>query len=209
MRRRRVLFGALAAVVAALVLSQLLLPRYLEGRAEDRLTERGGRATVSLSAFPALRLLGSGGDRIEVRGAALSVGLGARRERVLDRLDGFDEVDVEVVDLRAGPFLGRSFSLARAGSKKAPYTLRLRAEVTARGLSEYAAESLGGALGGLLGELTREALPLDGEPIPVRLDAQLESRDGRAEVVAGGGSVAGIPAGPLAEALAVAVAARL
>ena len=208
MRRRRVLFGALAAVVAALVLSQLLLPRYLEGRAEDRLTERGGRATVSLSAFPALRLLGSEGDRIEVRGQALSVGLGVRRERVLDRLDGFDEVDVEVVDLRAGPFLGRSFSLARAGSE-APYTLRLSAEVTARGLSEYAAESLGGALGGLLGELTRGALPLDGEPIPVRLDAQLESRDGRAEVVAGGGSVAGIPAGPLAEALAVAVAARL
>ena len=208
MPRRSVLIGTGAGVAAALLVSQLALPLYLEGRAEDRLTGRGGSAEVSLSALPAARLLGSDGDRIEVRGQALDIELGGDRERVLDRLDGFDEVDVELTDLRAGPFRGETFSLARARDSST-YSLRLSAVVTGRGLAEYAASSIGGALATLLRDLTSDEFPLEREPIPVKLDAELLSRDGRAEVVSGGGSVAGIPAGPLAEAMAEAVAARL
>ncbi len=208
MRHGRLLIGTGLAVLGALALTQLLLPRYVERRTEERLTEAGGAADVSVSAFPAVRLLRSDGDRIRVRSERLAIELGDDREPVLERLDGFDEVDVEVRDLRAGPFTGQTFRLTRAGGSET-YALRLSATVTARGLSEYAAATLGGGLGALVMGLSSQLLAPDGAPIPIELDAELASRDGRAELVSGGGTVAGVPAGPLAEALAGAVAARL
>ncbi len=207
MRHGRLLIGTGLAVLGALALSQLLLPRYVERRTAERLTEGGGAAEVSVSAFPALRLLRTDGDRIQVRSERLTIDLGDR-EPVLERLDGFDEVDVEVRDLRAGPFTGETFSLTRAEGS-GTYALRLSATVTARGLSDYAAATLGGGLGALLMGLSGQLLAPGGAPIPIQLDAELASRGGRAELVSGGGTVAGVPAGPLAEALAGAVASRL
>jgi hypothetical protein len=52
-------------------------------------------------------------------------------------------------------------------------------------------------------------LPFDDEPVPVSIRAQVRSQDGRAEVVDASGDVAGLPAGPVAEALAGAVAGAL
>ncbi len=207
MRHGRLLIGTGLALLGALALTQLLLPRYVERRTAERLTEGGGRAEVSVSAFPALRLLRTDGDRIQVRSERLTIDLGDRVP-VLERLDGFDEVDVEVRDLRAGPFTGDTLSLTRAEGSET-YSLRLSATVTARGLSDYAAATLGGGLGALLMGLSGQLLAPGGAPIPIMLDAELASRDGRAELVAGGGTVAGVPAGPLAEALAGAVASRL
>lgn len=208
MRHGRLLVGTGLAVLGAVALTQLLLPRYVERRTEERLTEGGGAAEVAVDAFPALRLLRSHGDRIQVRSERLTIELDGDQDRVLERLDGFDEVDVEVRDLRAGPFTGETFSLTRSEGSET-YELRLSATVTARGLSEYVAATLGGGLGTLLMGLSSQLLAPDGAPIPIRLDAELASRGGRAELVSGGGTVAGVPAGPLAEALAGAVASRL
>ncbi len=207
MRHGRLLIGTGLALLGALALTQLLLPRYVERRTAERLTEGGGAAEVSVSSFPALRLLRADGDRIQVRSERLTIELGDRVP-VLERLDGFDEVDVEVRDLRAGPFTGDTLSLTRAEGSET-YALRLSATVTARGLSDYAAATLGGGLGALLMGLSGQLLAPGGAPIPIRLDAELASRGGRAELVSGGGTVAGVPAGPLAEALAGAVASRL
>jgi hypothetical protein len=110
--------------------------------------------------------------------------------------------------MSAGPFAVRNVILRRRSSG-APYSLVLSASVTARALSTYAGNELAGPLGGLVGRLAGDAVPFAAEPIPVELDAQIRSRDGRAELQSVAGSVAGLPAGPLAAAIAAAIAGRL
>lgn len=205
---RRAWIGLLAALAAALVASQLALPPYLEGRIADRLTERGGSADVSLSALPGLRLLAGDGDRIEVAGSGLRVELAGERPALFEKLDGFGAVDVRLADVRAGPFDTRSFRLARPGGSRA-YRLTVSATTSLRELSAYAGSRLAGPLGGAAGRLAGEALPLARRPLPLELDVEIESRDGRPRIVSGAGSVAGLPAGPLAEAIAGAIVARL
>ena len=72
-----------------LVACQLLLPELAERQVEGRLERDGGSADVSLGAFPAPRLLFGDGDSFEVEGSGVTVDV-ERRERVLERLDGFD-----------------------------------------------------------------------------------------------------------------------
>ncbi len=90
MRRPVVVAGiALAFLLLALVASQLIVPAYLENRAENRLTEGGGEVSVDIDALPALRLLFNRGKRIEVRGNGLDIPLEGVRGRVFDDLDRF------------------------------------------------------------------------------------------------------------------------
>jgi hypothetical protein len=205
---RRALLIAAAAIVLLLIASQLFVPPYLEHRAEKRLTEKGGHADVTIDAFPALRLLWNDGHRIKVRGDGLHVALlGAGGGQVFGELDRFDQADVQLSRMSAGPFAVRHVSLKRNGSDK-PYTMVLSASVTAQALSSYAGDQIGGPLGGLVGRLAGGVVPFSGEPIPVEVDAQIRSRDGRPELQAVDGSIAGLPAGPLAAALAAAIAGR-
>jgi hypothetical protein len=205
--RRAVLITA-AAIVALLVLSQLLVPPYLEHRAEKRLTAHGGHATVSIDALPAARLLFHDGDEIKVRGEGLHVQLTDRRMNVFRELDRFDRADVRLTRMSAGPFSVNRVAIARSSSSR-PYAFSLRASVTARDLSSYAGSQLAGGLGGFLGRLGSDVVPFSSEPIPVRIDAAIRSNGGQPELQNVAGSVAGVPAGPLASAIAAAVADRL
>ena len=45
--------------------------------------------------------------------------------------------------------------------------------------------------------------------VPVKLDMQLTSENGRIQVVSGGGTVAGVPTGSLAELLTAAIVVKL
>src|SRR5437764_14242550 len=101
---RRVLLIGAGIAILLIVLSQLLLPLYLEGRVEDRLTEHGGKADVSLKALPALTLLSSSGSEAKVRGTGLSLDLNGGGDKPLDHLDGFGKVDVDVKASTVGPF---------------------------------------------------------------------------------------------------------
>jgi hypothetical protein len=206
---RRLLFVALGIVVL-LVLSQLLVPPYLEHRAEKRLTEKGGHADVQIDAVPALRLLFDDGRRIKVRGDGLHVEIlhGNGSRKVFDELDRFQEADVRFTRMSAGPFAVRNVTLARHASDD-PYSVVISASVTARALSTYAGDQIAGPLGGLLGRLAGGAVPFSSEPIPVEVDADIRSRDGRPEIVHVDGSVLGLSAGPLASAIASAIASRL
>ncbi|HKP89969.1 MAG TPA: hypothetical protein VJT75_08345 [Thermoleophilaceae bacterium] len=206
---RRLLYVALG-IVALLVLSQLLVPPYLEHRAEKRLTEKGGHANVDIDAVPALRLLFDDGKRIEVRGDGLHVEIlnGPNSRRVFDELDRFEEADVRLVRMSAGPFAVRSVRLTRNGPED-PYSVVISASVTARALSAYAGKELAGPFGALVGRLAGGTLPFSSERIPVEVDADIRSRDGRPEIVSVDGSVLGLSAGPLASAIASAIASRL
>jgi len=206
---RRVLFAliGLATVLLALVATQVLVPSYLERRAENRLTEGGGEATVDIDALPAVVLLWDRGKRIEVRGERLDIPLEGERGRVFDELDRFAEADVRLDRLTAGPLRIARFSLTR-GDHGRPYNLAVSATVTTSDLGDYAGRQLG-PLTGFLCRLGAALLPFSTAPIPVELDAEVESDDGRAVVLSVDGAVAGLPADPLVAALAAAIANRL
>lgn len=200
------LSGLIVAALAILVLAaQFVVPGIGEGQIEDRLTENGGSASAQLSATPAVRLLWGDGDRIEVTGSDLDLDLSENPE-VFDRLDGFGDVDVSLSDFRAGPFDVTSFVLARDGD--GPYAVRSVSSTTTAELVEFGADSLGLPGGGVLGFLASGA-PGSDRPIPIRVDMEMESDDGRVRVVSGRGTVAGFPTGPLAELITAAIVVRL
>jgi hypothetical protein len=198
-----------AGVLALLLLvSQLVLPWLAEGEVEDRLEDRGGDASVSLSAFPALRLLFDDGDSFNVTGEGLRLDP-QRRLEAFERLDGFDEVSIRLDKLEAGPLELDSFVLERrSGSRE--YELGLSGTTTPREVGAFIGSEAGGPFGRALGEFAGGTLPGGGTtPIPVEVDAVTARRDGEVEVSGVTGSIAGLPAGPLAEIVLDAVVSRL
>jgi hypothetical protein len=193
--------------VFVLVASQVLIPSLGERRVEARLTEGGGSADVTLGAFPAARLLFSDGERFEVDANDLDLDLDEEVE-VFDRLDGFSIVDVSIENSIAGPFELETFRLSRDG--EGAYRLVTSGATTAGGLAEAGLEAVqlpGGSLADLLlDELLGDA---DDAAVPVELDLELTSDDGRVRVVSGGGTVAGFETGPLAELITSAIVVQL
>ena len=200
---RRFAIGLAVGVVALLVLSQLLLPPFLEERVAGRLTEDGGSADVSLSAFPAVRLLWGDGERFQVRARDLTFVPG-RGEQVFNRLDGFEEVRVEISGLEVEGVDASRFTLTRLRSGD-PYRLSMRGQITGREAIELIGSEAAGPLGGIAGGLAGSALPGAGTELPLTVDADLASRGGRAEVARTDATVAGLPAGPIAELVVGAV----
>jgi type II secretory pathway pseudopilin PulG len=207
MRRNAIVTGVVVIAVLGLA-AQLGIPAYVSSRVEDRLTENGGTAHAEVRALPALRLLGGDGDSIEITGRDLRFDFPAANTDAFDRLDGFDEVDASLTRLTAGPFDVERFELRRAEGEES-YRMLVQASATPDALTEYAGGQLGGPLGGLLGRFADGVLPFGDDPIPLSIDARVRSDGGRPVVVRASGDVLGIPAGPLAQAIAGAVAARL
>jgi hypothetical protein len=183
-------------LLALFGISQLVIPPIAEHRIQDRLTAAGGSADVSMSAFPAARLLFGDGSRITVIGSGLDLTAEQESGEVFSNLDGYDRVSVMLDHFRAGPFRLGSFDLTRAGPD-APYHLVTRGRTNPTDLAAYGASQLGLPGGPLLSYLGDEVLGR--KVIPVRLDMDLESDGGRIVVTSGTGTIAGIPTGPLAE----------
>lgn len=217
------MLAVLIALAAALLLVaaavQIVLPLLAARRIRARLVEYGGEARVRVRAMPATRLLHNAGDRIEVRGSGLEIGLasGPRREGAepppasggpgLSALDGFEAVDIELVDFRTGPFAVDAFVLERAGGGS--YAMAVRGQTTPSALAALGLETLLPIPGSaLLGSVAGVA-PLTSRSFVVALEIELFSEAGELRVGAGGGSIAGYPAGPLAAMIAAAVARRL
>ena len=200
--------GVSIAVVAVLLLvSQLVLPAIAERKVEDRLEREGGDATAEVGAFPALRLLWGDGDSLEVRGNGLRVEP-EPEENALERLDGFDEVDVLLEDAEAGPLRLDSFELTKEEGQP-DYETSLAGATTGREVARYLGSRAAGPLGELLGDLAGGGVPAAGTDIPVDVEATVASRGGEVETRDVDGSVAGIPAAPLARIVVEAVAAQL
>ncbi len=202
----RWLLIAALVLVALFGVSQLVIPPVAEHRIEDRLTDGGGTADVSLQAFPAARLLFGEGTKLSVSGSGLDLGL-QQQSNVFDKLDGFDRVEVSLKQFHAGPFAVASFDLTRP-APSAPYHLVSSTRTTPGDLAQYGASRLGLPGGPLLRFFTQQALG-GSRPIPIDLDVELRSDGGRVVVVSGGGTVAGYPTGPLAELITSTIAVRL
>jgi hypothetical protein len=206
---RRALPIGIALVAALLVACQLILPGYLSGRVESRLTQNGGDATVSLSAIPAAELLFGQGDKLRVRGSDLTLDLTQEEKHPFQRLDEFGNVDMALRNTTAGPFSIHDLALTRNGSQ--PYHLRADSTLS---LPELAAEGAGAAhaaplVSGLIAGITSQALPASLDEVPVNLDMLVASDGGTIHIVSGGGTIAGYPTGPLAELITSAIAVRL
>jgi len=205
---RRFAVGLAVGVLALLMLTQLLLPAFLEERVAGRLTEDGGSADVSLSAFPAVRLLWGDGKRFEARGRGLKFVPG-RGEQVFSRLDGFSEVRIEVAGLEVEGVDASRFTLTRLRSGD-PYRLSMRGQISGRDAAELLGAEAGGPLGGIAGGIAGSVLPGGGDTeLPLTVEADLASRGGRAQVVRTNATVAGLPAGPVAELVVGAVVSDL
>jgi hypothetical protein len=89
--------------------------------------------------------------------------------------------------------------------------LRLDAETSPRDVAGFLGSQAGGLVGGLLGDLAVGELPGGGggERVPLRIRAGVQSRDGDVKVTSVSGSVAGVPAGPLAEVVVGSVVREL
>jgi hypothetical protein len=204
----RIVVALVIVVLALLAAAQVVVPRIVEGKVADRIREGGGHADVSISSFPAVRLLWGGGGSFEARGRDLSFELDGGRRDVLERLDGFGRVNIRFTDLTAGPLRLKSFRLSRDG--EGPYRLRMAGSTSPRALAREAGARSGVPLGGLLGSVAGGVFPDGGRArVPLALDAGIASRDGRPEVQRASGSVSGVPAGPLTEIVVRAVLDRL
>ena len=204
---RYVLIAA-TGVALVLVVTQFALPPLLAGRVEDRLTARGGSASVDLEAVPAFRLLAHEGDKFELAGHGLVFPLD-QEQSVFDKLDGFDSVQVRLTDVKAGPFTVRRFELSR-GDGEQDYKLTSSGQSTVAQVSSYLTSGLPPLLSSLLNGTTRGVTGRAADqPIPFAIDAELASDGGEPRLVRGSGKVAGIPTGPFAALLAQAVVARL
>ena len=203
---RKLLLAVVVLLLLALVAIQLFLPGRVASDIEARLTEGGGEASAEVEALPAIRLLWSDGDRIEVSGSDLVLQVQDDVE-VMDKLDGFDQVDLSLERVEAGPFEVESFELRRQGD--GAYTLRSDATTSGTELLEFGAEELGPLGGPIAGFLGEQAPEEASEEFDVELDAQLVSDEGAIEITEGGGTVAGYDVGPLAEFITAAVVSRL
>jgi hypothetical protein len=193
-------------LVALLAISQLVIPPILESRVSDRLTAAGGTADVSLSALPAITLLWGEGGRIEVTGSGMNLTAQSESGTVFSDLDGYDNVNIDLEHFRAGPFQLGSFELTRSGSE-ADYHLVAQGRTTPTDLASFGASQLGLPGGPLLDYLGGKVL---GDTfVPISLDMNLQSDGGRVVVTSGGGTIAGIPTGPLAELITSVVVVKL
>ncbi|MEX1141404.1 MAG: hypothetical protein WD993_10340 [Thermoleophilaceae bacterium] len=208
----KVLAALVGAIVVVGVVSQLVVPGFVERSVESSLKEDdpGGNAVVDVRSFPAVRLLWGSGDRFEARGRGVRVDLGERIEDPLGKLERFDEVDIYLEDLAAGPVDVRAFSLVKTEQDDS-YTLRMQAVTTPLALAESVGGDLGGEIGRLIASAATSTLPDGGQTdIPIGIDGPVRrSDDGTVDADAVRASVAGVPAGPLAEAIVQAVVERM
>ena len=207
MQRMAILTLTVLVLLAAAI--QLALPPILERQAEKELTKHGGHATVELKAFPSPRLLFKEGRSLKVRATGLvTPPADPARKGTLSDLDGFDEVDIQVVGMHVGPLTIARLTLTRDHADE-PYRANLQATTTAAAVATFAGGQIAGGLGGFLGGLAGSTMPGAGVELPIDIDATLESDDGAVRAIDVAGSVAGLPAGPFVEAVTAALAGRL
>lgn len=201
-----VALGIVAVVVAVLAASEGFLPGYAENRAADRLTRNGGSADVSISAFPALRLVAKHGDRLTVDAREVRLDPNEGQSRVLGDLDRFEEVNVKLSDSSAPPIEISRASLKRAKDERS-YRFRLDGEASGASLLDYTQ----GGSSGALSEIEDLAGSITGvtTAVSIDLDARLESDDGRPRIVSGGGTIGGFPASLFVQMISSALTERL
>jgi hypothetical protein len=201
----RWILALLAVLIIAAVATQLIIPRMAETQTEDRLTKDGGTAEVNIEAVPAVRLLFDDGDKLEVEAQEVDIPIDDIQGKSFKEFDGFNEVDVRIVLSKVGPFFAERVTIVR-GEGDDLYGFTFRGSTSPAEVGDFALAGLPPLLRSALTALAGRA---GSRELPIRLDVQLRSEQGRASVVRGTGTVAGLPLGGFALGIAGAVIARI
>ena len=200
----RWVIGAAIVVGLAFGVTQGVIPNHAEKKVRDRLTQNGGSADVTIRAIPAIRLLFDDGDELDVDARGIEIPASELRGGSLKELDGFDKMRFEMTRSEVGPFTADRVLLTRDEGEQ-NYDFTFRGSTSAGQLATFALGALPG-VGALVETLAGRSAAAE---IPIRLDAELKSDGGRAEIVRGGGTVAGLPLGGIALPIASAIISKL
>jgi hypothetical protein len=107
--------AAAGTIVVLLVVAQLVLPSMAENQVADDLEKIGPRPDVSVSAFPAVKLLWGKADKVKVDMSTARTPGSSQLADQLERTKDVDELDVRVGTLRAGPLTVRDARLRKDG----------------------------------------------------------------------------------------------
>jgi DUF2993 family protein len=157
-RTTRVVAVLGAALLGALVLAQLLLPKIAADRIRSRIGRYGGVRSVSVSAWPAVKLLWGDADSVRMRAGNLVVDPG-RAASLLEEGHGISHLDFNADSVTVGPLRLTDASFHKRGASMQAAALASRAAVQAAlppGLQVELVRSGGGevevrATGGLFG----------------------------------------------------------
>ena len=147
-RAGRIAIGAAVAIVLALALAQLLLPRIAAGIISSRVGRYGRVLSVSVSAWPAIELLWRDADSVTVKAGALSLSPQQAAKLVWEGR-GADRIDFTAASVRLGPLRLTDVSLRKRGDALSAQGSASAADVRAAlppGLSVALARSEGGSV---------------------------------------------------------------
>jgi hypothetical protein len=176
-----------AFVLAALLAgSQIVLPPLAERRIADDLAGAGDVESVSVHAFPALKLLFDKADRVEIRMGDVRLGPSA----LVAMLSGTREVgelDARAASLRLGPLVVRDASVSKRGGELAGRALLEPGALAAALPPQVGFRPVGSEDGSLLLEATAGLFGLS-----ATVRARLSARDGALVIAPEGGLLAGL-----------------
>jgi len=145
-------------IVLVLVLAQVFLPGIAASRISSRLKRYGSVQSVSVSAWPALKLLWGSADSVKVRALNLRV-TPAQTAKLLWEGRGLSSIEMNATRAQEGPLRLRDVRLRKRGSALSAQALVTQADASAAlppGMSVSLLGSEGGSVkvrasGGLFG----------------------------------------------------------
>jgi hypothetical protein len=115
-RSARVAAGSGGAIVLLLVLAQLLLPGIAANRISTHLGRYGTVQSVTVKAWPALKLLWHDADSVTVRAGALKV-TPAQTAQLLWEARGIDDIDMTASSVMEGPLQLHEVSVRKRAAR--------------------------------------------------------------------------------------------
>ena len=126
-RGGRIVAGLAGALVLVLVLAQVFLPSIAASRISSRVGRYGDVHSVSVSAFPALKLLWGKADTVTVRAGRLSISP-SQTAKLLWEARGVNKLVLSSPRVREGPLVLSNVILRKGGG-----------QLTAQGIASQAA----------------------------------------------------------------------
>lgn len=147
-RAGRIAGGVVAAIVLALALTQLFLPRIAASSISSRVGRYGRVQSVSVSAWPAVKLLWGSADAVKVK--ALDLSLTPRQAaKLVWEGRGASSIDVTAANVRLGRLRVSGVRMRKRGDALSALALASAADVRAAlppGLSVALLRSEGGSV---------------------------------------------------------------
>jgi hypothetical protein len=142
----RIALWLLGALIVALGLAQIFLPKLAASRISSRLGKYGDVESVHVSAFPAVELLWGDADSVNVHARTLKVNP-AQTGKLLHEARGLDRLDLSADATREGPLALHDVRLRKRGAKLHAQASVSHADVAAALPAGFAVQLLGSSGG--------------------------------------------------------------